>query len=101
MHAVVPHSQTTSITSVNVAKVSLRPLTRSLTSRNSASFVTMRRSRSSISRSLCRARFLPLRGGYAVGVASRDERVAENEAIFRDANERIRDTAVELIWPGG
>jgi hypothetical protein len=33
-------------------------------------------------------------------VSSRDERVAANEATFRDANERIRDTAVELTWPG-
>jgi hypothetical protein len=34
-------------------------------------------------------------------VKSRDERVAENEATFRYANERIRDKAIEVEHAGG
>jgi hypothetical protein len=42
-----------------------------------------------------------VRRGKACGVNSRDERVAANEAIFRDANERIRDKAIEVDQAAG
>jgi hypothetical protein len=41
-------------------------------------------------------RFRTGRRGKGAGVASRDERVAANEAIFRSANERIRDKAIDV-----
>jgi hypothetical protein len=47
-------------------------------------------------RSAARKRFPSGRRGKGAGVRSRDERVAANEAIFRSANERIRDKAIEV-----